>query len=276
MVQEYISWELTRFVGRRLPTHDEQFELLMQILRSGWLQASYRNEFGAGSYVRSNPSEKLSSNEAVRAATVCFCDIPLRHLAIHIRKYSSFGIAFSKAYLIHRGASPVFYVAANAAPPPRPGIGPRTLGASFDALYGDIQMLIYQMNELVDQLNGRSGQRITFKLSPPGTPLPLRILGKLNAFSADLDQMLFAHLKFFDGTLSEEHAENYYMEREWRKVHGLSFRPEDLSRVILPSQFVAPLHRHLPGFDWPITMVNPDGSIAEAASATDESVTIPS
>jgi hypothetical protein len=268
MQQEYVSDELTHFIGRRLSTQEEQFNLLVQILRFRWLEASHRREFGAGTYLRSNPGKKLSSNEAVRAATVCFCDIPVRHFAIHVKKYSPFGLAFTKDYLIRRGASPVFYVAINAAPPPSPGIGPRSMGATFDTLYGDLQIVIGLMNELVDEINGPCGQRFTYKLSPPGTPLQLQVLGKLNAFASDLDRMLFAHLKFFDGRLTEDHTDNYYMEREWRKVDGLSFRWEDISRIIIPSKFIASLRQQLPGFERPFAPVREDGTIDLDSSAT--------
>jgi hypothetical protein len=42
---------------------------------------------------------------------VCFCDIPVADLSLHIGKYSAFGIAFTKRFLVKRGASPVFYIA---------------------------------------------------------------------------------------------------------------------------------------------------------------------
>ena len=142
--QQYVSHELTHCVGRALPSAEERFRLLIHILETRWLQASYRVEFGAGSYLRADSTRRLSSNEAVRAATVCFCDIPVEDtgMRIHMAKYSQFGIAFDKSFLMRHGASPVFYVAANAAPPPSPGRGPRSLGEKFDALYEDLYTLI--------------------------------------------------------------------------------------------------------------------------------------
>src|SRR5689334_24442201 len=41
---------------------------------------------------------------------VCFCDIPVEDLPLHMKKYSQFGLAFSKGFLIGKGATPVFYV----------------------------------------------------------------------------------------------------------------------------------------------------------------------
>ncbi|MGI8961367.1 MAG: abortive infection system antitoxin AbiGi family protein [Bryobacteraceae bacterium] len=122
--QNYVSTELTHFVGRGFKTTEEQFRLLLEILRTGWLRPSYRGEFGAGTSMRTDSQKPLTSNECVRAAALCFCDIPFDHLAVHMAKYSAFGLAFSKRFLLARGASPVFYVAKNAAAPSSPGIGP--------------------------------------------------------------------------------------------------------------------------------------------------------
>ena len=52
--QNYVSTELTHFVGRGLRTAEEQFTLLLEILRTGWLRPSYRGEFGAGTTMRTD------------------------------------------------------------------------------------------------------------------------------------------------------------------------------------------------------------------------------
>ena len=51
--------------------------------------------------------------EAVYSRVVCFCDIPVTDLAIHMTKYSRFGLSFLKPFLISKGANPVLYVANN-------------------------------------------------------------------------------------------------------------------------------------------------------------------
>ena len=91
--------------------------------------------------------------------------------------------------------------------------------------------------------------RLAFKYSPEGTPPALRVLGKLKAFAGDLYISLFAQLKFFDGSLAEDDDDNLYMEREWRKVDGLSFHWDDVARIILPDRFVPLLNERLAHFD---------------------------
>lgn len=266
---QYVSDELTHFVGRHLSGDvDGQFNLLVSILRSPCLRASYRAEFGVGSHLRADTRRRLSSNKAVREAVVCFCDIPLPHLPIHFKKYSQFGIAFSKRYLTRRGASPVFYVAQNAAPPERPGNGPPSLGEAFDSLYSEMNELAMEMGQFANPAIGQTcpGLQFTFKHSPAGTTPELQILGKLRAFTAELESMLFARLKFFIVGLPDEHSDNYYMEREWRKVGDLVFQWDDIARVILPAAFVPRLADRLPDFKRPLTPVDerglavPDGS----------------
>ena len=243
--QNYVSTQLTHFVGRGLKTAEEQYTLVLEILRTGWLRPSYRGEFGAGTTMRTDPKKPLASNECVRAAALCFCDIPFDDLAIHMAKYSSFGLAFSKKFMLAQGASPVFYVAKNAAAPASPGIGPRTLGEKFQCLRDDLAGVCAKMHEYAyrNAPAATSALQFTCKLSPPGTPAELQILGKLNAFVSDLDQMVFAHLKSFNGLLSDDHIDNFYMEREWRKMDGLAFRPENVERIIVPIGFESRLRR---------------------------------
>ena len=57
--QNHVSTELTHIVGRGLETAEEQFTLLLEILRTGWLGPSYRGEFGAGTTMRTDPRPRL-------------------------------------------------------------------------------------------------------------------------------------------------------------------------------------------------------------------------
>jgi len=258
--QNYVSHELTHFVGGGLPTDDERFRLFLEILRQRWLQASYREQLGAGLIVRSDGGKELSSNEAVISTTLCFCDIPESELCIHVQKYGPFGIAFTKTSLLKKGASPVFYVAKNAsALNLAPGIGARTLGETLNELQRDLAAVCAAFDEYVWSREPEGpvpGLRITFKHSPKDTPEGHRALGKLHALQSDLNKVVFSYLKFFTAELKYEDPENYYMEREWRIRDGLAFGVGDVSALYMPSRYRDPLLKVHPEYKEKIRLID--------------------
>jgi hypothetical protein len=54
---------------------------------------------------------RLSDESMYATRVVCFCDIPLDVLEIHVSKFSRFGLSFKKEFLLQRGANPVSYIA---------------------------------------------------------------------------------------------------------------------------------------------------------------------
>jgi len=108
----YVSHELTHFVGGGLKgtpeCEERQYDLLIKILRQGELGKIHPG--GGILMAGKGVGTTLSSNKKVEAQQVCFCDIPIEDLGLHMRKYSQFGLAFTKKYLITKGASPLFYV----------------------------------------------------------------------------------------------------------------------------------------------------------------------
>ena len=108
--QRYVSRELTHFVGAALPSNEERYALLVKILQEGWLTHPPHNLVFSGN-LSINPQARISSNEMYEPQVVCFCDIPVIDLDIHVQKYGLFGIAYPKSFLIEQGANPVFYVA---------------------------------------------------------------------------------------------------------------------------------------------------------------------
>ena len=108
MSSEYVSTELTHCIGSKKP-ESERLGLLIEILRSGWLTHPphiKRHQTDLKIYIKT----PLTDNEGYRAATVSFCDIPVDKLAIHMQKYSRYGVAFEKAFLVSQGATPVSYI----------------------------------------------------------------------------------------------------------------------------------------------------------------------
>src|SRR3974390_3413841 len=97
-LQCYVSRELTHFVGRGRP-EDDQYALLVHILKSGWLTHP-PHEPSLPSKFTTLGNAQFSTGQMYSAEAVCFCDIPVADFAVHIGKYSPFGIAFTKTYLL--------------------------------------------------------------------------------------------------------------------------------------------------------------------------------
>jgi hypothetical protein len=167
--QSYVSDELTHFVGKAKklpdgkPNNAERYALFLKILGDrfdlraapqGWLQASYREEFGSGFTIRSDGQKRLSTNEAIKCTMLCFCDIPPGQLKIHMQKYGSFGIAFSKQFLLRQGATPVHYTPRDASNRAVGIGGPRTVAERFDGLRAELQSVRFDLEEYVTRIDG--------------------------------------------------------------------------------------------------------------------------
>jgi hypothetical protein len=163
---------------------------------------------------------------------VCFCDIPVPDLGLHVTKYSRFGLAFSKVFLIGKGAAPVFYV-------PR---GVRRAGQS--------------RAEALDDLRDELMQTLTAIQQPgaPGEPPTWKGLErtKIQKFFEDI---VLAFIKPFDETTADDHPDNYYMEREWRTVTSIAFDVSDVRRVIIPEEYRSRLRANAPMYTGQVTFV---------------------
>jgi hypothetical protein len=188
---------------------------------------------------------------------ICFCDIPVDDLAIHVKKYGPFGIAFQKAFLVERGANPVFYVASLS----------RIRNLSTADLIADIMRDPFNVDhdkllESLDQTVERAAaydravpewHRMVDILrnllmqtqARPGVPPEVQKLHDLTLF---MDFQVLSFIKFFDPRLDDSHNENFYMEREWRVVGNVQFNLSDVSRVLLPQKFGHRLRADVPEY----------------------------
>jgi hypothetical protein len=257
---------LTHFVGRNLPSDEEQFILLCKIIRDGVLldishidrhdrifSAGFKNretgevnavEYTSEPNVRHDLSSLLSSNQLVQFEIVCFCDIPMADLTIHCKKYSYFGLSFSKSFLLKQGAAPVMYVPASGIfrmslaerhiPSgekfyEEPKEGPRSqLFDDLFAMHNRLGLLRYK--ELENQLFASQSNDEVDKV--------VKGLRTMLFYQTAVEANIFGHLKFFDPALPTDHLDNYYMEREWRVNGRISFKIGDIAHVLVPPAFV--------------------------------------
>jgi len=188
---------------------------------------------------------------------VCFCDIPQESLGIHVAKYGRFGIAFKKAFLLSRGANPVYYVAASAIVQRFDRARMTALlnaakaGHAVDVLTGppsfmvdtarqqyfDEMMLTYRaIHDLMNQ------KLLQDSLAGPGSGA-FDSLFDLQYFLAF---QIFSYIKFFDPSFADDDPENYYMEREWRVVRNVSFELSDVCAVLVPQEYLGEITARFP------------------------------
>jgi len=232
--QDYISNELTHFVGRNLNKEEDQYKLLVKIVKDGRLTSCPSHPTNYGLHI--NYKVKFSENEVCTPDMVCFCDIPIKDISIHISKYSSFGLSFLKEFLLPNGANPVSYIAKDAKL-----IDRSSRGNYFDKMVKCRKEFFDLLKEYIkkhkqDDVNLK-------RLSELGTTL-----------EHFLDWDIFSYIKCFDGKLAEDDSENFYMEREWRLLGSLKFKINDVHRIILPEKYSKRFKKDIPHYSGKITI----------------------
>lgn len=220
--QRYISNELIHFLGRKDNTEDERYDRLCNILREGRLRGEVKGVQPAPGAVETdmtvvafNLKAKLSENQMFNPNMVCFCDIPVQELGIHIKKYKGFGIGFDKDLVARRAGVPVYYIPKKGSMKHKP--------SNYKGEYFD---------EVVPELCSYLGDLIDKELDVPEVPVVTRM-----KFESFLFHHVFSYLKFFDHKLPEDHEKNYYFEREWRVLGTFKFGMQDIRRILLPENF---------------------------------------
>ena len=236
-------------------------------------------------------SRPISADKIINYEVVCFCDIPVSDLVVHVRKYSKFGLAFKKEFLIDKGACPVFYVANDSPVPIAPDqlfaprdfldriVEARANGIVYRGLYFDTSVrAILDLLVALDTFCSDEGNRYftgvdvpefsrrfahLLGLSPAqiaavetaliGNPEASRTVRRCTDF---LVNWVFTFTKCFDAKRSFEHADNFYMEREWRIGDNVNFALSDVSRVFFPASYALRFRADLPPYAGQITFVD--------------------
>ncbi len=234
-IQRYVSDELTHFIGRGSQP-DDQYALLLRILSTGLLaQPSYAA--GVSPQLTVNYAGSICNDDMFSPQIVCFCDIPEADFEIHMRKYSRFGIAFKKSFLVPKGATPVHYVAKNSTLPPADD-----RCSYFDRMIGEFFSLFDSFQSSL----ARS------PASSEADEIRRRIID-LRRF---LEFGIFSFVKFFDDTYPDDHPENFYMEREWRLLGAVKFDLLDVERIIMPREYAAQFRTDVPQYVGQLSFVD--------------------
>lgn len=229
----YTSQALFHFVGRGRPgDHERNYATLLQVVQQKCVSHPPHQPGWGTTALTIDWSRSLQSEELVVPTVTCFCDIPVDHLAIHVAKYGCFGIAFDRRLLVKYGGRPVSYVA----------LSPDDWGSPFGkTLLKDIECVFRGFRRLVmDTLGGSGARQRSLGTEPTTREEALRALDSI------VGKDMLAFIKPFDSTLSEDHANNFYMEREWRKYGNLCFAAADVRHVVVERSFVDRAQHDIP------------------------------
>jgi len=247
----YISNLLTHWVGTKLNDDDRYHVLAEEILKNKLLLYSYNNiEFGS-KYGGINKG-------AWGAQMVCFADIPFSEVEKHCKKYSQFGISFSKAYLANSCVVPVWYA----------------LSPFIYEAYSYLYHTIHGLKSLIDGeiiSEGKSKDK-TFSVNEY-----LQELHNIIALAQDYSDKDFNHVERTLG--ANDYQKNffkqtnaYYFEREWRSIyrngdaftwnkevsgkHYFEFSEEAVAWVIVPQKYVNKLKQDIKKYFKPDNVPN--------------------
>ncbi len=263
----YTSNLLCHFVGRSRKTDDERFELLVKIIKGKQLVANLSDPDRVESWFQSGYKCEHVGEVFGKCDCVCFCDIPNDSLAIHVNKYSKFGMGFEKTFIAEQGAHPVMYIPNNY-PIIERGDGPNT-GKSCTPRKPEeyfTYLLQLSVNLLPLMEIGYCGinlreQEKRLKVGGFGDFLELfNDEVRETFFESKYHPMLYsilqgisnqmAYVKLYDATLPDSHPENYYMEREWRSLNNITFSLGDIKTIYLPSdEYQERFIQEFPGYN---------------------------
>jgi Putative abortive phage resistance protein AbiGi, antitoxin len=290
--QRYVSNELSHFVGKG-QTDEVRYDILVnKILKTGWLTYP-PHDISRPRSLSLDFSSLISDDKALKYEVVCFCDIPDSDLGIHVNKYSKFGLAFKKGFLIAKGACPVFYVANESAVSANAVFTPDNFAtelikaaqargwvdralyfstcvrasldifAALDAMCCDEDKRFFKGGSVLltedfkirfGQLLGLSAPQIAAAESAlRGNELATKNIARFRDF---LIAEIFSFIKCFDAKRTFDDGANYYMEREWRIGNHVNFSLADVSRVFFPSGYAKRFRADLPSYVGQISFID--------------------
>lgn len=230
----YVSQEFYHFVGRSTLNDPQQtYDILLKILDDkcishhphtpGWGKVQYKRDL----------SKKLITEDLIVPTVTCYCDIPFQSLGIHMSKYGRFALSFRRDFVLQYGARPVIYVPYNQLDWMAAHGGTNVLGEIEAKYKGHHKLVVPKIDK--DELKPNLL-----------TSEPTNFSQAVDNLTSVLELHILAFIKPFNTELPEDHSENYYMEREWRKYGNLLFEPSNVESVIVDDAFVDRIKQERP------------------------------
>ena len=225
-MSNYVSPELFHFVGARHPDDDEaNFKILTQVINQGQIGNHPGGDgWGRTRYSIKKPPSKFPDDLVVPDVT-CFCDIPFEALPRHLATYGPFGISVLKPHAIMHGCRPVIYW---------PTRHDDRFGVTGTTVLEDVWAVYDSLTEHLAQVPEAERRDLERHLGSRLTSLPKAADALHGLFAREL----LSFLKFYDSELQDDDKNNFYMEREWRRLGNLKFKPQHVGCLVVPDHFV--------------------------------------
>ncbi len=231
---KYVSDELFHLVGRRDPANNEQnYQTLLKVIDASHISHPPHTKDGSLNRNVINTDKELLSEELIVPTITCFCDIPFEHLGVHKKKYGLFGLSFHRDHLLRNNARPVIYI-----PTHRSDVftmGGKTLLADIEQTWRGFDELVAEPL-FIESFSHRLGDK------------PLTREDAIRRMNYLFKEQFLAFIKPFNAELPEDHPDNFYLEREWRKYGYLSFTPDKVVKVLVATDFVDRLKAERPAY----------------------------
>jgi hypothetical protein len=227
MPQNYISDILFHFVGRNLQKEEDQYLLLKKIIQEGWISFPPHEQQISPGYVELNSMRTRKLEEMVNPKCVCFSDIPKNEIALHIKKYSKFGLGFVRDFLLLKGANPVFYIEENSI----------AFVQSDDSIYEKRNMKEYYQENFSKTIFYFMMHYLPYTqriAKEKQSEAELRDTWKILHFLINVS----SHFKPWNDKLEETDPNNFYYEREWRALNNINFSLSDIKVICLPKSYI--------------------------------------
>jgi hypothetical protein len=218
-MQNFVSHTLYHLVGRGRPeAEQENFETLSAILKSMELRTCEVAGARGGIRIVRDSNRLVINGEPAEQSVVCLCDIPRDSLGFHARRYGKFGLGVSRSVVAQWGARPVVYIP----------YSQKAYGNWGKRFAGDVKTVLDGLDRFFPN-SPSTRSRVS------GSPA-VDAQDAVDEASGLIARDLQAFLKFWNVDLPDDHPENFYMEREWRKFGNLELAPS-LREIVAPFEF---------------------------------------
>ncbi|MFA7695727.1 MAG: abortive infection system antitoxin AbiGi family protein [Methanoregula sp.] len=247
MSQNYISDVLFHFVGKNLESEKEQYVLLKKIVHEGWISFPPHVCAVSPGSVEIHSMRFNRLEDMINPDCVCFADIPIKEISLHTKKYSKFGLGFSRGFLLAKGANPIFYIGDNST----------TFVQLKENTYSCVNMKEYYQEYfsktifyfITQYLQNAQKNAIETKDNAEFQDTRNIFLFLINVFS---------HFQAWNDKLDETDPNNFYYEREWRALNNINFALSDIKEICLPKKFIELFKKDFPEYQGGINEI--DGS----------------